>query len=193
VGFFFLPEASRERLSTLFSPTEDYNYTDEDGRVEIWTRGLGYLAEHPITGVGASNFPIAEATLGIGGNRVAHNSFLEVAAETGYPGFFLYVGAILLALWRLGRIRRKLARIRGAPEASRMMLCADALTMSLIAFCVNGFFLAQGYAPVLMSVVAMVGGLEIAAKRLPGLTPQRPGMFARRRRPLVGYQPGSVT
>jgi len=172
IGFFFLPPQVKDRLSTLFSPTEDYNYDDEQGRVEIWKRGLGYLADDPLTGLGVANFPIAEATLstqamrdGYAPARVTHNSFLEVATETGYPGFILYFSMIMIAFVRLARLRSRFARFKGSPEAADITLRADFLLMSLMAFCVGGFFLSLGYSPILFSLLALVAGTEITARR----------------------------
>ncbi|MEX1258878.1 MAG: O-antigen ligase family protein [Gemmatimonadota bacterium] len=170
VGFFFLPASVQDRLSTLFSPTEDYNYADQEGRVEIWKRGMGYLADRPITGVGTLNFPVAEATLspqaqrGLpAGARVSHNSFVEVATETGYPGIILYLGMFLTAFLALFRLRRTCARVRGSSQAAELTLCADCLMLSLMAFCVGGFFLSMGYIAMLFSLFALIAGLEITA------------------------------
>jgi probable O-glycosylation ligase (exosortase A-associated) len=172
VGFFFLPEPVQDRLSTLFSLTEDYNYTEEQGRVEIWKRGLGYLSDHPLTGVGIANFPVAEQTLsdralytGTAPARVTHNSFLQVAAETGIPGFLLYLGAFLTAFHRLGHLRGRLKRVRNSPVAGELALMSGFLFMSLLAFCVGGFFLSLGYTPVLFSVIALIAGFDIHVSR----------------------------
>lgn len=171
IGFFFLPAPVKERLSTLFTPTQDYNYSDDQGRIEIWRRGLGYLQQHPVTGVGVSNYPVAEATLSTAAQRdgqaparVAHNSFLEVATETGIPGFILYMGIFLFAGRNLLRTRARLGRFRGNPEATELTLLADFLLLSLVAFCVGGFFLSMGYTAMLMALFATIAGFELSAR-----------------------------
>jgi O-antigen ligase len=47
------------RLKLAFDPTE-YNYTTEDGRIEIWKRGLTYIAGAPLHGLGIDGFPYKE-------------------------------------------------------------------------------------------------------------------------------------
>ena len=42
---------------------KDYNTSAEDGRLQVWKRGLGYIATHPLTGVGIVCFEDAEGNL----------------------------------------------------------------------------------------------------------------------------------
>jgi len=170
LSLFALPSHIQERLSTILEAEEDYNYTSETGRVEIWKRGLGYINDHKAFGVGWQNFYIAEATiserarLGTGGRgQVAHNSFIQVAAETGVPGFILYVGAIVAAIVSLLRLQARLRRFRGVPLAHEMSLCAAFLIISIIAFCVGGQFLSMSYHPLLFGQFALAAGLQFSA------------------------------
>ena len=169
VSLFFLPAEVQDRLSTLLNPTEDYNYNDSGGRVEIWKRGLGYLNDHKVLGVGWNNFPVAEGTLsetaqtfGYAQNKAVHNSFLQVAVETGIPGFLLWVSMILVTMRRLLRLRRRL-RKRYHPDSVRdFVLCADFLLVSLIGFCIGAQFLTMAYFPILFGQVALAAGLELS-------------------------------
>jgi probable O-glycosylation ligase (exosortase A-associated) len=170
-GFFLLPTAAQERLSMLFSPTEDYNYSEDFGRVETWKRGMNYLAQYPVMGVGIANFPVAEATISpraLAGEwapaRVAHSSVAEVAVETGVPGISMYLLMLIFAFVRLNRLRKRLG---SAPETLREVgLMADVLWLSLLAFSVGGLFLSMGYAPILFSLIALLAGLEYNTNKL---------------------------
>src|SRR4029077_16062919 len=84
-----------EQMGTIVSDT-DYNRTEESGRMQIWARGLGYMLENPLFGVGPNNFQTAEGTLspyaerqqfGVGVRwNAAHNSYIQVGAELGVVG-----------------------------------------------------------------------------------------------------------
>ncbi|MEX2284958.1 MAG: O-antigen ligase family protein, partial [Gemmatimonadota bacterium] len=54
-----------ELIQTLLHPTQDYNWAGnaDTGRMEVWKRGLGYMIQRPIFGVGPYNFFVAEGTL----------------------------------------------------------------------------------------------------------------------------------
>jgi O-antigen ligase len=98
-----LPGDAKERYATLLDPQSDYNMTaTREGRIAIWQRGLGALAERP-WGVGVGAYPMAEMARS-GYWRTAHNSVLELSVELGVVGGVLY----LLMFWRgwhvLGRV-----------------------------------------------------------------------------------------
>ncbi len=174
-AYTFAPPATKERLSTLFTPADDYNVDDEHGRVEIWKRAFGYLSDNPIAGVGMTNFPVADLYLapqarqGQAGwsGKAAHNAFVEMGTETGYPGLTLFLMMLLGALFRLYRIRGLARRhLRGTPVGDEVVLAAEVLSLSIVAYCVGGFFLSMAYAPIIYSVIAMVAGFDLCASRL---------------------------
>lgn len=65
VGFVLVGTASDQywkQMSTILSDT-DYNRTEESGRMQIWRRGIGYMLDSPVFGVGPQNFQAAEGIL----------------------------------------------------------------------------------------------------------------------------------
>ena len=90
------PSIDFQRLSTVFNPRDDYNLSDEYGRKEIWKAGIILMVTHPLTGVGLNCFNMA-----IGDYRqergvlprwqTAHNSFIQIGAETGILGFIIFI------------------------------------------------------------------------------------------------------
>jgi O-antigen ligase len=156
-----------QQMGTIVSD-EDYNRTGETGRLQIWSRGVGYMLQHPILGVGPNNFPTAEGTIsplaerqqfGIGVRwSAAHNSLIQVGAEVGVPGLVLFIGMIASgfgALRRSGRSQSVLAD----PRENRSEL-ALALTASLIGFVVGSFFLSLAYSEMLYTLLALIVGLN---------------------------------
>lgn len=103
VGYFavFASLPARERVTNVGGGT---------GRVDLWTVGGRMLAAHPGVGVGAGNFPVASvhyllrpgaierADFIISTPKVAHNTYLQIAAELGIPVAALFVGLIGFSL-----------------------------------------------------------------------------------------------
>ena len=71
-------------------------------RVALWYGGVAMFREHPVFGVGPGQFssaaPLYTDGIGRGGQPDAHNSFVEVLAETGALGLFLFCWMLLVAL-----------------------------------------------------------------------------------------------
>lgn len=155
-----------QQMGTIMSDA-DYNRTDETGRLQIWSRGIGYAVAYPVLGLGPANFPAAEGMLspladrqqlGIGLKwSAAHNSFIQVGAELGLPGLAFFLGVILTTFAALGRAGR---RARSAGLDARVPQLAQALTASLIGFSVGAFFLSLAYHEMLYALVALSVGLR---------------------------------
>lgn len=160
-------------MDTMLHPTRDYNWVGnaEGGRMDVWVRGIGYMASHPILGVGAGAFPVAEGTISpLAGRQdygeglkwsAAHNSFVQVGAELGVIGLVAFL-AFLGAGFRQARRTVRIARLIGDLRAAAM---GDALAASLAGFAVSGFFLSEGYSPLAYSVVAIAVGLNSSLAR----------------------------
>jgi O-antigen ligase len=158
-----------QQMGTIGSDT-DYNRTEESGRMQIWRRGIGYMLQHAMLGVGPDNFRAAEGTLspfadrqqfGVGVRwNAAHNAFIQVGAELGVPGLVLFVAMIVSAFVAL---RRSQAPGRAAGPADRQTQLAQVLTASLIGFVVGAFFLSLAYSEMLYTLLAMAVGLKKTA------------------------------
>jgi len=151
------------QMQTIIRPHQDYNLTDETGRVKIWKRGIGYMLDHPAFGVGMGNFQTAEGTISPMARRresgrgvrwgAAHNTFVQIGAELGIPGLLLLLGLVLSAFATLRRVTRWAARAGpGAKDLSRL---AQSLMAALVGFLVGGFFLSLAYADMLYALVAL--------------------------------------
>jgi len=152
-----------ERFYSIFSPEDDYNVTSEEGRVTVWKRGLELTKMHPITGVGASCFPVAigqlRAELGIPPRfQAPHNSFIQILTELGIPGlivFLLMIGGVVKILYRNAKLK-----ISSSKRHGELMLLSKILLLSFTGNIVTSFFLSMAYSPILTLFVSLTVALQ---------------------------------
>jgi O-antigen ligase len=149
----FAPPGYWRQMETIIRPEEDYNRTAQEGRMQIWKRGVGYFAAYPIFGVGIQNFGRAEGTISplarnaIPGEtrllfQAPHNSYLQAAAELGVGGLYLWPAIVFGALFGFNRLRKRLPQRwrTGSTEERFLFLSARYLLASWAAFAVSAFF-----------------------------------------------------
>jgi O-antigen ligase len=123
----------------LLSPTRSDQESTQT-RATLWTAGLSMIREHPLRGIGLGRYSTAafEAT---GIRHVAHNTYIEIAAETGIPGLICFVCMIAASVRTLGKTieTAKARRLHFLYQASRGMQAG------MVAFCVAAFFLSGEY------------------------------------------------
>ncbi|MBK8248062.1 MAG: O-antigen ligase family protein [Gemmatimonadetes bacterium] len=188
-------EQTTYRLMKAFD-TEEYNYTTEDGRVEVWKRGLGYIAAAPLHGVGMDGFGYKElaskSDKGFGVRQTAaHNMYIQVAAELGLIGFTGFMMMLLGGLQIAGKVRVRMGRLfaeQRDPEAFREMLRAGMAQLSLYSVMCTGFFLSLGYSSMLYFTVGAACGQWLGNRSF-GSGPGGPApQAAPARRPVRGMR-----
>jgi O-antigen ligase len=101
---FLMPSSPIKRI---VSP----NYSDitsTENRRTLWRAGFELVKEHPLTGIGLGRYKGTMEQLGVlGTGGMAHNTYLEYAAELGVFGLLLYLGVLISAYRLLGKIRTK--------------------------------------------------------------------------------------
>jgi O-antigen ligase len=139
VGYFgvLAPEESRNRVTESGSGS---------GRVDIWTVGWRMVEDRPVVGVGAGNFipslpdyirrpgaldpgELYEPSSGL--PKYAHNSYLQIWAETGLVGLLMFLGALGFAVLCTAKAARTFAR-RGDPEMGGMARALFAAQVGLM-------------------------------------------------------------
>lgn len=196
------PAGYWESMETILRPTEDYNWQNDYGRRQVWTRGIGYMMSSPLTGIGVDNFRRAEGTVSepaltivpSGPGRIkwsaAHNSFLQAGAEMGLPGLVLFSSLVFGGMVAMVRLRRRLPAgwARGDPQERFLFHMALYMPVSLLAFAVTGSFISFAYLDPIYILAAFMAGLYAAAgtklreNRMAGrysTPPQRPGRRVR--------------
>lgn len=149
----FAPATYWDRISTMINPTEDYNVSGEGGRIEIWESGLRMMIRNPLTGVGISCFEEGEGRQhGERGGKwmTAHNSFIQLGAELGLIGLFLFIKLLVSSIKLLREYRR--LNVSGVLPSWLF----DGTEVALYGYITTGFFLSQAYSPVLYLLVGLV-------------------------------------
>ncbi|HZQ53529.1 MAG TPA: O-antigen ligase family protein [Bryobacteraceae bacterium] len=121
----------------------DYgDYVGAEVRREFWREGLHMIANHPLTGIGLGNFT-AEAISEVAGEfkGIACNTFLEVAAELGIPGFLAYCAVVTGALVSAGKLRRRGMRTGDI----RLQYIGQAMQAGLLGFAAAAVFVSAEY------------------------------------------------
>lgn len=157
-GTLLLPGDVARRLGTLRQivpgqvQVEQLDSSFQNRILQARTAWRMFL-DHPIRGVGAGNYTrhyteyadeigsTAPEYYRDGGGHYPHNLYLELAAETGFPGVMAFGGVILLVFGGLGRARAAYGTAgRELPEA-----LASGLLVALAGFLVTSLFLHGHY------------------------------------------------
>jgi O-antigen ligase len=140
-------------LATIFQDGSDLPAGLEQSNrahVALFWAALRMIADSPIIGVGPLNFK-ALSTLytGLHQGNIAHNTFLEIAAEFGLPALAVFLLLLVATLLTLGRA----SRLDGSPEARELAGWAEGLRSGLVGFLVAGCFISAQYEKVLWLAV----------------------------------------
>lgn len=185
----FAPEGYWRQMSTIVSAGEDYNITSERGRIAIWTRGLEFVREYPVFGVGPDNFQRAAWELSEAGrsglmgiplfDMAPHNTFLQVWAEIGTVGLALWIAIIGVSMMMLLRLRRRL-RERGVDEGHHqhgfLYLLVSYLPASFIGFSTTSFFVTHAFTPIFYILLACALGTLLEGRQV--LSQSQPRRFS---------------
>jgi len=181
----FLPQDFWQRTDTIV-PAIEHQQDTFGLRVRIWKVGLEMLKDHPITGVGAGNFLGAFSRYAHGRflwrHLSPHNTFVGMAAETGWVGLILLILVLGLAMAEA----RTALRLGTIAENQGVRLFAVVAEVSIFAQIIGCF---TGDGEVIKILWIMFGiamslrsrGLEAVAARksTPAESPRKPiGMDA---------------
>jgi O-antigen ligase len=156
----------------------DYNYHSEDGRLQIWSRGMGYMLQYPLHGLGIANFGRAEGTISEKARHrepgagilftAAHNSFVQVGAELGVPGLALYASLLIGGFVSMRRLRRRIPRawISGTPDERFLWLATTYLPIAFIGFAITASFVSFGFSSPIYVLAAFVSGTLLSFKQM---------------------------
>jgi O-antigen ligase len=177
--FAMAPAGYWSQMESMTEPTDDYNWTSPYGRKAVAERGMNYMLDHPVVGVGVGNFQRAEGLLAeesivrAQSNlpyrwSAAHNSFVQAGAELGIPGLLLFCSLVFGSILGMARLRKRLPRSWGRRGGEHGFLydLATYLPVSMVGFAVAGFFVSFAYHDVLYVLIVFVTGTYLCAGAL---------------------------
>jgi O-antigen ligase len=143
-GVFVLamPTGYASRISSIFNVGEDPTGSSE-ARRDLLERAAIIALYNPIVGIGMGNFHVYSI-----GEKVSHNSYLEIAAELGVAGLIAYLIFIFAPFRSLKKIERETTvPVARPPTRARVKSPTDeihyisiALQAVLVAYIVCSFF-----------------------------------------------------
>lgn len=183
------PPGYWKQMGTILSPKEDYNYSDIDGRKAVMNRGIGYMMEYPVFGLGINNFSRAEcsispkiATLRANGPMkcsAPHNSYIEAGSELGIPGFVVWASLVIGGIFAPLRLRRRLRKSwrRGTPPERFIFNATSFFSVAMVGFAVTSFFVSFAWMDPIYLMAAFLTGLYVVTRQQledsanPGVSP----------------------
>ncbi len=147
-------------LQRFLHPT--YSETgSEDAHQAAWKAGYRMIQTHPLGGIGLGLFKPYMPLYSDPGEKVislAHNMFIEVAAEMGIPALIVFVLFFASCFFSLGRIQK-------LPTTPPVVAgAAGAMRAGVLGFCVAGCFVSAEYQKTMWMGLAMVPCLLLLAK-----------------------------
>jgi O-antigen ligase len=144
-------------LTRLLEPGQG-DVESSNVRLRLWSIGMTAAWNHPLTGVGAGNFGLL--TAGREDFVVAHNTYIEMAAELGFPGLFAFLAVLGTTFLSAGRICRH-AEHSGLRLIAQM---AQGIQAGLIGYAVSAFFVSAQWQKFLWLLVFLSISLEIVVR-----------------------------
>jgi probable O-glycosylation ligase (exosortase A-associated) len=161
VAILVVPQSYIDRIKSIEHYEQDGSAM---GRLAAWTVAVKMASAHPVLGVGFTNFRRHYHEYSQPGEfvRVAHNSYLQVWAETGTLCLALYLFLIFYTVWRLWLLRREARRYF---NTSWILNYTTMFEASFIAFAVGGTFLNRAAFDLFYHFVGIVIAFEMIAYR----------------------------
>jgi O-antigen ligase len=154
-----------------------------EAHLALFWGALRMIADAPLAGVGPYNFKALSARYtGLDQDAIAHNSYLELAAELGIPVLAIFL--LLLAAAFRG-FRRAMAGAGDDGEARELATWAEGLRSGLVGFLVAGAFISAQYEKWFWLVLF----LSIVVERLAAWRQRQAVEAARRERAAAGWDP----
>ena len=152
-GIIVVPTDLGSRMWAVFdtdTPAPAGLEASNRAHVALFWAALRMIGDNAIFGVGPDNFKsLSTLYTGLEQGNIAHNSFLEVAAEFGLPVFVIFV----LLVFSVFRILNRAARLGATPEGWRLAGWAEGLRSGLTGFLVAGCFISAQYEKMLWLAV----------------------------------------
>lgn len=139
------PNPISERFFSSFDLSEGSN----SGRMEMWQKAAEGIMENPILGVGIGNFPLfVKPTATYREPIYAHNTYLDIAVETGIINTLLWISLLGVAFLEF----YKKSRLFGQGKDIIFLM----LAISLVIFATHSLVDMAIYSPVVLTLLLII-------------------------------------
>lgn len=163
IMLIYAPPQYFERLSTISAYQTDGS---AQGRIEAWKSSLRMAADHPLIGVGAGHFAVANGTTYRSRRAAeenwpwltAHSSYFLVLGELGLPGLITLLALLYGNISRNQKLRRRILEVPGRVSLTRVQNARSLnnMTASMLGFATAGAFLSAAYYPHVFVLTALL-------------------------------------
>jgi O-antigen ligase len=167
-----VPAHSLRRLSVIWNGSANTAEAAEAlqssaARQYTLTTSIRYTFEHPLFGVGPQEFSLYEGgheqMIGTHGYwHETHNTYTEVSAECGIPGFIFFTGGIVSTLLLLYKTLRQARRQPGCNDIRVAVFC---IMLGMVGFTAAITFLNFAYFFYLPAMAGLATGVWAAGQR----------------------------
>jgi probable O-glycosylation ligase (exosortase A-associated) len=156
-----------------------------ESRLDLWRDCLDVAAHNPMFGVGARNWPLVAASYGWPAGKEAHSTWMQTAAEMGFPGAFL-----LLMLFSVPAVKLWPIAHRMPDDDNRdLVMGGRAVVMAMGGFIVAGQFVTLSglEIPYYMAMVAVMILKDLPVVANAGKVPKAVPMRSTAPRPGLAF------
>lgn len=162
IGMFVLSDDVILRFQTMGEDTTSVR------RLIFIQDGLKMIAEHPLTGIGyfnwipyyVTNFPAVDEVRYLGSHQLPHNILIQVTAELGFAGLWVFIMLVISNF----TINRRTRRMLGS-ENRFFWLMSHGLDASMAAFLIAGQFVTVMYYPYFWITISLTVALHESCRR----------------------------
>jgi O-antigen ligase len=146
VALLFLPVlafSSTSPLHRILHPASGEIESSQAHEI-LFKGGLRVFLEHPVAGIGLGNFKSTMDSMGLFQGRsgyMAHDVYVEYAAELGIVGILLFIGILVSVYRSLERVRKLAMRY----DDEFFFAVTSGMQTGLLGYCVASFFLSAEY------------------------------------------------
>jgi O-antigen ligase len=131
----------------IFAPSRfSGGFSRETDRLILWGDGINLFQRYPLFGTGYNTFPDYSSTY-----QVAHNSYIQILAETGILGYFFYIFLIFITIIQLRRASNLKKEALVATDRAYLGACFS----SLVGYLTSCYFLSRQYNAVFYVLFAL--------------------------------------
>lgn len=131
------------------------------GRLHAWEAAFGMAVDNPITGVGLNNFYFNYffySKYWDGLNHAVHSTWFGVLGETGFVGLIVFLTMVIITFNASHKTLKTVTR-SGSEYSGVVRAISEGNFAGVLAFCVSGTFLTQGFTWPLYILLALTAAV----------------------------------